>query len=95
MNILDYAREVTESKEINCLHICSPQNCAGIKNALEELNVKVEVAKLSKKVIAATAEVPSSHELNNYLQSMQIQVKPIIKKPQAKRLICFSILIPT
>lgn len=84
MNILDYAREVIDSKEINCLHICSPQNCAGIKNALEELNVKVEVAKLSKKVIAATAEVPSSHELENYLQSMQIQVKPIIKKAASK-----------
>ena len=84
MNILDYAREVADSKEINCLHICSPQNCAEIKSALEELNVNVEVAKLSKKVIAATAEVPSAHELENYLQSMQIQVKPIIKKAAGK-----------
>ena len=84
MHILDYAREVTDSKEINCLHICSPQNCAGIKTALEELDVKVEVAKLSKKVIAATAEFPSTHELENYLQSMQIQVKPIIKKAESK-----------
>lgn len=79
MGILDYAREIADSKEINCLHICSPQNCGGIKRALEELNVNVEVAKLSKKIIAATAEVPSTHELENYLQSMQIQVKPIIK----------------
>ena len=84
MNILDYAREVVDSKEINCLHICSPQNCAEIKTALEELNVKVEVAKLSKKVITATAEVPSAHELENYLQSMQIQIKPIIKKAAGK-----------
>ena len=84
MNILDHAREVADSKEINCLHICSPQNCVEIKNALEELNVKVEVAKLSKKVIAATAEVPSAHEMENYLQSMQIQVTPIIKKAAGK-----------
>ena len=84
MKILDHAKEFTNKKEVNCIHICSPQNCEGIKNALEELNVKVETAKLSKKVITATAEVPTSNELENYLQSMQIQVKPIIKKAEGK-----------
>ncbi|MCW3998212.1 MAG: methylenetetrahydromethanopterin dehydrogenase [Candidatus Bathyarchaeota archaeon] len=80
MGILDYAQEIKGKEEINCLHICSPQHCAGIKQSLESLNVKVEIGKLSKKVIAATAEVPSSHELENYLQSMQIQVKPVMRK---------------
>jgi len=40
----------------------------------------VETAKLSKKVISASAEKPSSHELEDWLQSMQIQVKPVIGK---------------
>ncbi|MCW3997243.1 MAG: methylenetetrahydromethanopterin dehydrogenase [Candidatus Bathyarchaeota archaeon] len=84
MGILDQAREIKGKKEINSLHICSPDHCASIKKILESLNVKVEVAKLSKKVIAATAEVPSSHELENYLQSMQIQIKPVIKKAADK-----------
>ena len=40
----------------------------------------METAKLSKKVISASAEKPSSHELEDWLQSMQIQVKPVIGK---------------
>ena len=89
MGILDHAREISDKKVINCLHICSPKNSAKIKEALESLNINVEIAKLSKKVIAATTEIPSTHELQNYLQSMQIQVKPIIKKS------CRQSTIPT
>ena len=80
MGIMNHAREVEGKEEINCLHISSPNHVAGIKQLLESLNVKVEVAKLSKKVIAATAEVPSTHELENWLQSIQVQVKPVIGK---------------
>jgi methylene-tetrahydromethanopterin dehydrogenase len=80
MGILDHAREINSKEEITCLHICSPEHVEGIKQLLESLNAKVEVAKLSKKIISAHAEVPPSYELENWLQSMQIQVKPIIGK---------------
>ena len=83
MGILDHAREVTGKDEVTCLHICSPENAPGIKKLLEKLNAKVETAKLSKKVISASAEMPSSHELEDWLQSMQIQVKPVIGKAAA------------
>jgi methylene-tetrahydromethanopterin dehydrogenase len=80
MGILDHAKEVTGKDEITCLHICSPEHAEGVKKLLESLNAKVETAKLSKKVISANAEMPSSHELEDWLQSMQIQVKPVIGK---------------
>jgi methylene-tetrahydromethanopterin dehydrogenase len=80
MGILDQAREISDKNEITCLHICSPEHTQGIKELLESLDAKVETAKLSKKVISANAEMPSPHELEDWLQSMQIQVKPIIEK---------------
>jgi methylene-tetrahydromethanopterin dehydrogenase len=80
MGILDYAKEITSKDEITCLHICSPEHVEGTKQLLESLNAKVETAKLSKKVISTNAEMPSSHELEDWLQSMQIQVKPVIGK---------------
>jgi methylene-tetrahydromethanopterin dehydrogenase len=80
MGIMNHAREIEGKEEIVCLHICSPNHVTAIKQLLESLNAKVEVAKLSKKVISATAEVPSSHELENWLQSIQVQVKPVIGK---------------
>jgi methylene-tetrahydromethanopterin dehydrogenase len=83
MGILEHAKEVNTKEEVTCLHICSPEHVAGIKQLLESLNAKVEIAKLSKKVISAGAEVPSSQELENWLQSMQVQVKPVIGKAAA------------
>jgi methylene-tetrahydromethanopterin dehydrogenase len=80
MDILDQAREISGKNEITCLHICSPEHTQGIKELLESLDAKVETAKLSKKVISANAEMPSAHELEDWLQSMQVQVKPIIEK---------------
>ena len=80
MGIMNHAREIEGKDEITCLHICSPNHVTGIKQLLEKLNVKVEVAKLSKKVISATAEVPSAPEMENWLQSIQVQVKPVIGK---------------
>ncbi len=80
MGIMNHAREVEGKPEIICLHICSPNHVDAIKQLLESLNAKVEVAKLSKRVISATAEVPSTHELENWLQSIQVQVKPVIGK---------------
>ena len=83
MGILDHAKEVAGKDDIICLHICSPEHAEGIKKLLETVNVKVETAKLSKKVISTSAEMPSSHELEDWLQSMQIQVKPVIGKADA------------
>jgi methylene-tetrahydromethanopterin dehydrogenase len=80
MSMLEHAREISAKEEITCIHMCSPEHVTGIKKLLETLNVNVEIAKLSKKVISANAEVPAPHELENWLQSMQIQVKPIIEK---------------
>ncbi len=80
MGILDHAKEIAGKDEITCLHICSPEHVEGTKQLLESLEAKVETAKLSKKVISANAEVPSAHELQDWLQSMQIQVKPVIGK---------------
>jgi methylene-tetrahydromethanopterin dehydrogenase len=80
MGIMNHAREIDGKEEIICLHICSPNHADAIKQLLESLNVNVEVAKLSKKVISATAEVSSSHELEKWLQSIQVQVKPVIEK---------------
>ena len=80
MGILDHAKEITGKDEITCLHICSPEHVEGTKKLLESLEANVETAKLSKKVISAKAEVPSAHELEDWLQSMQIQVKPVIGK---------------
>jgi len=78
MGILDRAKEVTGKDEVTCLHICSPEHTEGIKQLLETLNANVETAKLSKKIISTKAEMPSAHELEDWLQSMQIQVKPVI-----------------
>lgn len=81
MGIMDNAKEI-EKKEITCLHTSSPEHVEGVKKLLESLDVKVEVVKLSKKIISAHAETPNSNELENLLQSMQIQVKPVIGKTE-------------
>ncbi len=80
MGIMEHAKEINNKDEITCLHICSPEHVAGIKQLLESVNAKVEIAKLSKKIIATQVETPSSSEMENWLQSMQIQVKPVVGK---------------
>jgi methylene-tetrahydromethanopterin dehydrogenase len=80
MGIMERAREIKNKNEITCLHICSPEHVTGIKQLLESVNAKVEIAKLSTKIISTQVETPSSQEVENWLQSMQIQVKPVIGK---------------
>ncbi len=80
MEILDHARETTGKDEITCLHVCSPEHVAGVKQLLESMNANVEVAKLTKKVVATQAETAPPRELENWLQAMQVQVKPVIAK---------------
>jgi methylene-tetrahydromethanopterin dehydrogenase len=82
MDIMDNAKEINDKEEINCLHISSPEHVEGIRKLLESLNAKVEIIKLSKKIISAHTEIPHSNELENLLQSMQIQVKPVIAKAE-------------
>ncbi len=79
MGIMDHANEVAEKEEVACIHVCSPEHVEGIKKLLEDLDVKVEVLRLSKKVVSTT-QPATSRELENLLGSMQIQVKPVITK---------------
>ena len=79
MGILNHAREIDAKEEITCLHICSPEHVDGIKKLLDSLDVQVEVIKLSKKIVSVNVEARSK-SLTDLLQSMQIQVKPIIRK---------------
>jgi len=80
MGILDRAREVSGKEEVTCLHICSPEHVEGVRNLLESLDVRVEVIKVSKKVISPLLQKPTPRELTNILRSTRIQVKPIIRK---------------
>ena len=91
MGILNHAREIQGKSEITCLHICSPEHLVGTKQLLESMNANVETAKLSKKVIAASTEVPSSQEMENWLQSIQVQVKPTIKAAEDAPYLLFYI----
>jgi len=80
MGILDRAQEISDKEEVTCLYICSPKHVEGVKNLLESLDVKVEVIKVSKKIVSPHLENLSSNELDDLLQSMRIQVKPLIGK---------------
>ncbi len=80
MGILDHAKEFDSKEEITCLHICSPEHVDGVKNLLESVDVRVEILKLSKKIVSTHVETPNSDELANLLESMQIQVKPVVKR---------------
>ena len=80
MGILDHAREFDAKDEITCLHICSPEHVDGIKKLLESLDIQVEVLRLSKKIVSSHVETPRFDELANLLESVQVQVKPVIRK---------------
>lgn len=80
MEIMDNAGKLNTKKKITCLHVSSPEHANGVKQLLESLDVGVEKLKLSKKVVSTHAETSSHEELEDLLQSMQIQIKPVIKK---------------
>ncbi len=79
MGIMDRARELNGEEEITCLHICSPEHVNGVREILESVDARVDTLKLSKEVVSTHADAPPE-EIQNLLQSMQIQVKPIIKR---------------
>jgi len=80
MGILDRAREIGDKEEVTCLHICSPEHIEGVKNLLESLGATVETVKVSKKIISTGFEKSGLKDLDDLLQSMRIQVNPIIRK---------------
>lgn len=79
MNILDNARKLNAKEEITCLHISSPEHVNGVKKLLESLDVTVETLKLSKEVVLTRPETSHPKEMEDFLQSMQIRVKPVIQ----------------
>lgn len=80
MGVMERAKELNEKEDITCLHICSPEHVSGVKKILESVDVKVDTLKLSKEVVSAHADAPHPGEIQNLIQSMQIQVKPVIKR---------------
>lgn len=80
MGIMERAKELNEKEDITCLHICSPEHVNGVRKILESVDVKVDTLRLSKEVVSAHADAPHPEEIQNLLQSMQIQVKPVIKR---------------
>ncbi|MEM1515511.1 MAG: NAD(P)-dependent methylenetetrahydromethanopterin dehydrogenase [Candidatus Bathyarchaeia archaeon] len=77
MGILKNARKI-DKKNITCIHISSPEHVSGVKKILESVDVEVETIKPEKKVVF-TEKVTSS-SLRELLDSMQIQIKPVIRK---------------
>jgi methylene-tetrahydromethanopterin dehydrogenase len=80
MGIMDLAREQKSKNNIVCVHISSPEHADGIARLLESLNVRVETIRLERQVISAHIDTRSPINSKDFLQSIQIQVKPIIKK---------------
>jgi methylene-tetrahydromethanopterin dehydrogenase len=78
MGILENARKV-EKEEVTCIHISSPEHVSGVKKLLESVDVEVETIQPTKKLVLTEKKAPLG-ELEDLLKSMQIQVKPVIKK---------------
>jgi len=80
MKILDAARNIKSNKELLGIHICSPEHVKGITKLLEKLNVTVETISVSKEITLPLQETPNLKSIDDLLQTMQIKVKPKIKK---------------
>lgn len=78
MGILENARKM-EKEEIVCIHVSSPEHVNGVKKLLESVDAEVETIKPSKKLVF-TQEKASPAEIEDLLKSMQIKIKPVIKK---------------
>lgn len=78
MSLLEKARKL-EKEEIICLHISSPEHVSGVQKLLESADVEVETIQPTKKLIL-TQKRASPTKLEDLLKSMQIQIKPVIKK---------------
>jgi methylene-tetrahydromethanopterin dehydrogenase len=79
MKILESARN-SSTKEIVSIHISSPEHSKGVTKLLEKLNVSVQVIGISKEVSVPFQDVTTIKNIDNIVQTMQIKVKPTIKK---------------
>ncbi|MGB9684235.1 MAG: NAD(P)-dependent methylenetetrahydromethanopterin dehydrogenase [Candidatus Bathyarchaeales archaeon] len=77
MGILENARRL-EKAEVTCLHISSPEHVSGVKKLLESVDVDVETVHPTKKLVFTKEKAPMA-ELEDLLNSMQIQVKPVVR----------------
>ncbi|MBC7130502.1 hypothetical protein H5T51_04700 [Candidatus Bathyarchaeota archaeon] len=82
MGIMEPAKNI-EKEEVTCIHVSSPEHVEGVKKLLESVDVDVESVHPVKKLIL-TNEKPSTAEIEDLLNSMQIQIKPVIKKTSAE-----------
>ncbi len=78
MEILDQARKF-EEKEVRCIHVSSPRHVEGVKKLLESMDVDVSVLQFSKRLVSPGGKA-SARELASLLESVQIQVKPVVKR---------------
>ena len=79
MKIMDAARNVN-SKEITGIHISSPEHIKGVTKLLEKLGVNVDIISLSKEIISPLQEASNLKNIDEILKTMQIKVKPTLKK---------------
>jgi methylene-tetrahydromethanopterin dehydrogenase len=77
MNILENAQNQNK-KEVKCIHISSPEHITGVKKILESVNVEVETVHPTKKLIYT--EKKALKDIDELLSSLQVQVKPVIRK---------------
>jgi len=80
MKILETARNITSNNELLCIHISSPEHSKGVTKLLEKLNVTVEIIAVSKEINVPFQDASKIKSLEDLLQTMQIKVKPTIKK---------------
>lgn len=78
MEILENAGKI-EKEEITCIHVSSPEHVSGVKKLLEAVDVEVETIQPTKKLLFTYKKAPPE-EIEDLLKSMQIQIKPVIKK---------------
>ncbi len=78
MEILDQARKVG-NEDVECIHVSSPRHVEGVKKLLESMDANVSILQFSKKLISPTGKT-SVKELSSLLESVQIQIRPVIKR---------------
>jgi methylene-tetrahydromethanopterin dehydrogenase len=83
MKILDYASNISK-KEVRVIHISSPEHIKGVTKLLGKMDVTVETIKVAKEVTLPIPETAHLKQMDELLQSMQIKVKPLIKKESEK-----------
>jgi methylene-tetrahydromethanopterin dehydrogenase len=82
MGIINHAKEV-EANELMSIHICSPRHVAGTTELLRSLNVDVKSLKIEK-TVPTTPQPMSGRNIAKILESLEIQVAPVIQKEEKK-----------